>query len=143
MDSVVWFVIMIALFILEAATIQLVSIWFAFGAMAGFLTSFFIDNWIVQCAVAIVVSVAVLLMVRPMVKKRLTPKVVKTNADRVVGETGLVTERVDNLRETGRVNALGLYWMARSSGDTPIEEGARVKVLALEGVKVIVEKINS
>ena len=53
---------------------------------------------------------------------------------------GIVTERIDNITEQGRITVLGGDWRARSLGGEPIESGARVKVEKIEGVKLIVTR---
>ena len=73
--------------------------------------------------VFIVVSAVCLVFTRPFVKKVLAVKKVNTNADRTVGEFGLVTETIDNALESGRVMVDGLSWKARASDNTVLEAG--------------------
>ena len=136
--SAFWLIVLIALFILEAATVGLVSIWFGVGALAALLTSFFTQNIWVQAAVFLAVSFLCLLAVRPLARKYVTPRRVATNADRAIGAEGVVTEPIDNLRAQGQVSVRGAVWTARTEDDRPVPTGTRVRVLRIEGVKVIV-----
>ena len=61
-----------------------------------------------------------------------------TNADRVIGRSCVVTERIDNLAETGAVSVDGKVWTARSENGQPIEQGAVVVAKQIQGVKLIV-----
>mgnify|MGYP000541495947 CR=1 FL=1 len=54
-----------------------------------------------QVMIAAVVTLVLLLATRPLVKKFLQNKETHTNADRVVGQTAVVTEDIDNLAAHG------------------------------------------
>ena len=55
-QAVIWILGIIAFIILEAVTYQLVSIWFAIGALGGMIAAFSGVNFYVQMAVFIAVS---------------------------------------------------------------------------------------
>lgn len=74
------------------------------------------------------VSFAALLLTRPLVKKFSTPKIQRTNIDRIIGERAIVTEEIDNLRATGIVKADGKSWSARSADGSIIPAGSVVEV---------------
>ena len=89
----------------------------------------------------VIVSVATLVLTRPLVKRYVDSRSVATNADRSIGRAAVVTERIDNLAATGAVQLDGVVWTARSTDDAvAIETGERVTVRAIEGVKLIVER---
>ena len=137
-NALLWLLAAILLLVIEAATVQLVSIWLCLGAFAATLATIFGAGWELQFGVFIVVSGVALVGTRPFVKKALNVKKVHTNADSVIGMTGSVLQDIDNMEETGRVRVNGLDWSARSAGGEPIHVGAAVVVEAIEGVKVIV-----
>ena len=93
--------------------------------------------------VAAVVTLVLLLATRPLVKKFLQNKETHTNADRVVGQTAVVTEDIDNLAAHGRVEVLGNDWAARSTENVRIQKGTKVQVVRIEGVKLIVTPVVS
>ncbi|MCI8624526.1 MAG: NfeD family protein [Provencibacterium sp.] len=137
-----WLLTAIALLALEFATYQLVSIWFAVGAVFALFISLTGVPFSAQLAVFVLVSCGALIASRPLVKSVLTSRKIRTNADAVVGSEGIVTEPIDNLQEQGRVSAMGLSWSARSEDGQPISEKQPVRVLAIEGVKLIVRPVN-
>ena len=65
-----------------------------------------------------------------------------TNLDRVLGDTGRVTETIDNARSAGAVYVDGKTWTARSDDGAVIPQGTTVKILRMEGVKLFVRKIE-
>lgn len=128
---------------LEAATAQLVSIWFAGGGLAGLIAHFLHAPFWLQVIAAAVATLILLLATRPLVRRFLRGKETRTNADRVVGRTAVVTEPIDNVLAKGRVSVLGSDWMARSLDGGAIPAGAQVRVERIEGVKLIVSPENN
>lgn len=137
--TVIWLAAMIVFAVVEAVTVgALVSIWFALGSLAALIVSRFTDNFWVQLVVFLVVSCITFALVRPLVKRYINPRTQRTNADRLVGQEAIVTQTIDNLAGTGQASIAGQVWTARGEDNTPIEAGARVTVLRIEGVKLIV-----
>lgn len=136
-----WLILAIVLGVVEAASVQLMAIWFAIGAVAAIIPAMMGASLIVQFLVFVVVSTILLLCTRPFVKRFLNVKKTKTNADSVVGQVGLVIHRIDNATGEGRVFVNGLDWSAQSEDGGPIEEKEQVVVKRIEGVKVIVERL--
>ncbi len=131
----------IALFgVAEAATAGLVSIWFVAGALAALIAAMLSASVPVQFALFLVVSAAALAATRPLVRKMRANKAVPTNLDRVIGQTGKVTETVDNENASGAVYVDGKTWTARSIDGTVFPVGSLVTVSKMEGVKLFVEK---
>ncbi len=137
-----WLVALVAFIVLETATAQLVSLWFIFGSALAFFASLLDIPFVWQIAVFVAVSVVSLLILRPMVKERVTTKAVPTNADMVIGRVAVVTEEVDNDRGKGRAEANGLTWTARSLDGSVIKKGTKTIVYAIDGVKLILQIIK-
>lgn len=137
----VWLLVAIGLGIIEAMTLDLVSIWFAIGAFVAMLPAFLGAPVWAQLATFLGVSLCTLWLTRPVVAKVLRVKKTSTNADRVIGMMGLVTVPIDTVKGEGRVLVNGLEWAARSEDGAPIEAEAEVLVRAIEGVKVIVTRV--
>ena len=72
LPSVIWLALLILFAVVEAATVGLVSIWFAAGALAGLLSTFFTDNVWLQVGVFLVVSAVTLALARPLARKFFT-----------------------------------------------------------------------
>jgi len=134
-----WLAAFIVFAIGEAVTVGLVSVWFAVGALAGlFSTALGAGLWL-QITIFLGVSALALALFKPLCAKYLKPKPSATNADRVIGRTALVTQTIDNAQARGQVKVNGQVWSARSTQDVVIPAGTDVKVLRIEGVKVMVE----
>jgi len=136
-----WLVAMVVLLAVEAAVPGLVSIWFAVGALAALLSSLFGAPLWLQLLWFVVVSVLALWLTRPLVKKYVNSRVQPTNADSLIGRDCVVTEEIDNIRGLGAVKVRGQVWTARTgSDDEKAAVGDVVRVLRIEGVKLIVKK---
>ncbi len=135
-----WVVALVVFLIVEAVTAGLVSIWFVFGSLVALICAALGAAIWLQIFWFVIVSVATLVLTRPLVKRYVDSRSVATNADRNIGRTAVVTERIDNLAATGAVQLAGVIWTARSTDDAvAIEPGTHVTVRAIEGVKLIVE----
>ena len=135
---IVWAAAIIIFGILEGITVQLVSIWFVAGAVAALISvPLGAPQWL-QFVIFFAVSLIVLAIVRPIIKKRLTPKQEKTNADRCIGKDAIVIEEINNILPTGQVKADGKVWTARSSDNSIIPKDTIVSVEKIDGVKLIV-----
>lgn len=139
--KVFWLAAMIALCAGEAATVGLVCIWFAAGALGAFLAACAGTHLWFQLIVFAAVSALTLALVRPAAERHIKPRRSPTNADRVVDQTATVTEAVDNEAGTGQVSVLGQVWTARSELGAVIPAGTQVRVRRIEGVKVFVETL--
>ena len=139
----VWLGILVATVILEIATTQMVSIWFAIGALAAFIAALLgVEQLWIQIVVFVVVSAIALAATRPLVKKMVNQKTEPTNADMVIGKTGIVTEKIDNIASSGLVRVNGAVWTARSADDSVIEADEKVIIKEISGVKLLVIKEN-
>ena len=136
-----WLAAMIIFLIIEAATVGLAAIWFAFGALAALLSTLLGAKLWLQITCFLLVSVITLIFTRPIAQKHFNSRRSPTNADRVLGMVCIVTEDIDNVAATGAVKAEGKLWSARSLSGAPIEKGAYVRAAAIEGVKLIVEPV--
>ena len=138
--EVLWLALLIVFAVLEASTVSLVSIWFMGGALTALIEALCGAEIWLQIILFFVVSIALLLCLRPLSKKLLKKRKVATNADSNIGKTAVVTETIDNLRGTGAVKISGVEWSARSVDDSVLEKDAVVRILRIEGVKVCVER---
>ncbi len=134
-----WLVIAIVLIVIEAMTINIVSIWFVISSLIAMIVSLFTDNLVIQIGVFVIVGVILLFLTKPIIDKYLKQKNIKTNLDRVIGMTGIVTEEIKK-NSIGEIKVDGKRWSAISNVKIPV--GENVKVLKIDGVKLIVEKEN-
>ena len=141
--SVVWLILLILFSVAEAATAGLVSVWFAAGALAALLSTFFTASVWLQIALFSLVSAAALALLRPVSKRYVAPRAVPTNADRVIGQEAVVVEAIDNLAAAGAVKVFGAEWTARSTTGAAIPAGTAVLVDRIEGVKLFVTPVQT
>lgn len=136
--QVIWLFLFSFFLVIEAATFNLITVWFALGALGSFISSYFINNVLIQLLIFVIVTGLSLLATRPLVKKILKKvERTRTNLDAVINSIGIVSETIkpDTI---GRVDVMGKNWAAK--GYEHIRKGSKVKVLAIEGAKLIVEK---
>lgn len=142
MAAIIWLVLMVFFIMVEASTVSVVSLWFAAGALAALAAALLGGQVWLQVVLFLAVSVALLLALRPVVRKYFTPKLTPTNVDGVIGKEGLVTVAIDNIHSQGQVKLGPVEWTARSTDGQSIPEGTRIRVDKVEGVKVFVSTLE-
>ena len=142
MTTFIWLGLLALFLIMEAATVSMVSLWFAGGSLAALVTSLLGGNLIWQIGVFLAVSAVLLALLRPLARKHLNPKLVKTNVDSVIGMEGYVTSDIDNRNARGTVKLGAMEWTARSATGETISAGTLVKVEKIEGVKAFVTPVE-
>lgn len=134
-----WVCIFLVLLFIELITVNLVTIWFAFGALGAIIATFITDNITIQIIIFIIVSIISLIITKPFVNKIRKRKITPTNLDRVIGKEGIVTKDITK-NSYGEVKVNGSLWTAASK--ERIKKDTQVKVLKIDGVKLIVEKVK-
>ena len=141
MMAYVWIALAIVMVLVEITTVQLVSVWFMVGALCAALTTLFTDSIVIQLAVFVGVSLLALLVTRPLVRRLKENRVqLRTNIDRLPGEKGVMLKPVENTESVGQAKVLGKVWSVKTD-NPPLKEGDTVRVIAVDGVKLIVEKV--
>ena len=139
--SIFWLILMILLIAVEIATLGLTTIWFAGGALLALIAALFGFNTIVQVVLFCIVSGVLLFVTRPIAVKYFNKTRERTNADRLIGRTAVVTQDIDNTHGTGEVVVAGMIWTARASVENHrISKGDTVEILSISGAKLIVRK---
>lgn len=132
-----WLIIILFLGFIEAITVNLVTIWFVISGIVSLILSFFINNFIIQFSVFVILGILLLITTRSWLNKVFKINKYKTNLDRVIGMRGIVTEKITK-NSPGEVKVDGKRWMAVS--DKTINVDNDVKILEIDGVKLKVEK---
>ncbi len=139
--TVLWLVILVVLVVIELLTMGLTTVWFAGGALAAAIVSFFHAPFTLQVIVFLAVSVLLLFFTRPLAVKYFNKDRVRTNAESLVGRQAIVISEIDNLQGIGQVNVGGMEWSARTKTDgVTLPVGTVTTVLAINGVKLVVEE---
>ena len=142
MAAILWFILLVVFLVVEAATVAVVSLWFAAGALVALVVSLLSGPVWLQILSFLTVSAVLLAALRPLVRKLFTPKLSRTNVDSVIGSTGYVTADVDNRKAEGQVKLGAMEWTARSTSGEPIPQGTLVRADRIEGVKVFVTPVD-
>ena len=137
--TLTWLIIFIFLIFVEIATINLVSIWFAIGAIASCILSIYVDNLIIQLGCFVITSTICLILTKSIISKIKNNKITPTNLDRVIGDIGIVTEDIDEFNN-GEVKVDGKTWTATSK--ETLKVGTKVKIVSINGVKLNVKSIK-
>ena len=139
MQAIYWLIIFVVLLVIEFATMGLTTIWFAIGALGAIAVALIGGDLIIQLLVFFVLSVVILVSMRPFATRYINKGRVKTNAESLIGMTGKVTEKIDNIAGKGTVVINGQEWTARTDNDIiTIDEGALVEIKEISGVKLSV-----
>ena len=128
-----WVILLVGFVIGELVTVSLTSIWFAAGSLIALLAAVIGLNPVVQIIVFLLVSLCMLAATRPWANKYINSRTQSTNADRLIGESIRIAERVSNLDQTGMA-------VRTRDDNVTIEAGELARVLEISGVKLIVEK---
>ena len=136
-----WLVAMVALIVIELATLGLTTIWFACGALVAVVAAALDAPLLLQILMFVVVSFAVLLAVRPIAVKYFNKDRTRTNIESMIGRQAIVVSEIDNMQGIGQVTVNGMEWSARSTiNELKIAVGRVVVIRAVDGVKLIVEE---
>lgn len=138
--TVIWAIGIIAFVVLEAVTYQMVSLWFAIGAVGGIIASALGAPFNVQMIIFIALSVVFLIALRPVSMKILKTRGAKTNVDGLIGKEVLITKDIDNINGVGEGKINGMTWSVRSLDNAKIPANTTAVVEKVEGVKLIVTK---
>jgi membrane protein implicated in regulation of membrane protease activity len=138
--SAIWTIIIVISIIVEALTINLVSIWFAFGALIALICDQMSVPTHIQIILFTVISVIIIAITRPIAKKYLKGRITKTNLDRAIGKHCLVTETITPDKK-GEAKVMGNLWLATSLDNEVIQAGEYGEVVSIEGAHVVLRKI--
>lgn len=140
MTLLIWLLGIVAFVILEAVTYQLVSIWFAVGAVGGMIAKLAGAQFSVQMAVFLLISVILLLALRPVSKRLIKTKRENTNVDSLIGAEVLITKEVNNREGIGEGKVNGMTWTVKSSNGAVIPENETAIIESIQGVKLVVKR---
>lgn len=140
MPFLIWGGLFVLTVVAEIISQQLISIWFAAGALAAFVAACFGASPVIQCVLFVAVSVLLLVCTRPIVKKVFTFGIKDTNTQEI-GRIAVVIQPIDPIKGTGRVRLDGVDWIAVSQNGAVIPEQTSVRIEAVEGTKLFVSQL--
>lgn len=139
-SMILWGIVFAVAVIAELATLQLVTIWFAAGALGAFISAGLGCTFMTQAIIFTAISVLLLCVTRPLLRRLRVKDIVPMNADAEVGKRGIVTEEINPPKETGRVRIGGVNWRARTEDDSILPAGTAVRVERISGTTAFVRE---
>lgn len=141
-EPLIWILIAVIFAVIEGFTMGLTTIWFTVGGVAACIIALLGGPLLLQIAVFLIVSIILLYFTRPLAEQKLKIGHEKNNIDQIIDKTCMVTEKIRPYHP-GQVKLEGLSWRAVSHGEKEtLEEGTLVKVVKIEGVTLIVERVK-
>lgn len=135
----IWLALTVVFIIIEVATTDISSIWFAAGALVSTLVAWLAPQAVALQAVAFaVVTVVTMYLTKPLLTKYLTKKT-PTNMDMYIGQNAIAVSDISP-DKLGRAKIAGLTWQAKSS--QIIKEGEMCRIVKIEGASLVVDKIT-
>lgn len=137
----IWLAVIFLALVVEGMTAQLISIWFVPGGLAGLISGFCGAGEWIQVLIGAAVTLVCLIATRPLVNRVMKFRKVDTNAGRLIDQTGIVVQEIRNLDAKGQVKIQGSVWSARSENGEVIPLEGKVRIVRIEGVKLIVKPL--
>jgi membrane protein implicated in regulation of membrane protease activity len=137
----IWVALVIIFALIEVFTLGLTTVWFALAALVMVFLSFLNIPLAVQVLIFVVISALLLIFTRPLALKKFKIGREKTNVDSLVGKHALVIKSISEF-EKGEAKINGQIWSARTEDGSEIAEGTKCEILRIEGVQLIVRRLE-
>jgi len=137
----IWLIVAGVFFLIEIATVGFLIFWLGIGALLAMVASFITDNIIIQTIVFVISSSLLIPLTKPLVNKLWNKKTIPTNSYSLINKIGIVLQDINTIQGVGQVKVNGEIWSAKTEDDSKIKEGTEVKILKIDGVKLVVEPI--
>ncbi len=136
---IVWLIVVILLVVIEAMTVNLVTIWFIISGIITMFLSFFLNDLISQFAVFVLLGILLMLLTKPAIEEMKKNKEEKLNLERIIGMEGVVIKEIKK-NVVGEVKVDGKVWSAIA--DKKITVDSDVIVEEIRGAKLLVSKVK-
>lgn len=135
---VLWLVVLLSLAAVETLTLDLFFAMMAAGGLGALIAALAGAPFAVEVVVFCVVSVLMVVLVRPVALNHLTksPADQRTNVDRLIGQSALTLGEVTG--DSGTVKLDGDTWSARTADGSSIAAGEQVSVTRIDGATAVV-----
>ena len=134
----VWLILFLVFLGLEIMTTGVFFfLCFSTGALFAMLFSLLGANFQTELIIFCIVSLASILLIRPLFKRYIAKQKTETNVDSLIGAKAIVIDEI-KVNGMGKVKIEGEVWLAVSKED--IAKGETVIVEAVDGTKLVVKK---
>ena len=137
----IWLIAAGFFFVAEIITVGFFIFWLGIGALLAMLVSFITDSIIIQIAVFVISSSILLFFTKPLERRITKADKVFTNSFSLIGKEGIVLIDINPLEASGQVKVNGEIWSATTKNKSIIPKGSQIKVLKIDGVKLVVEQV--
>lgn len=136
----IWLGVFVIMIIVEASTVELVSMFFALGSLVALIISFIPGvEWWIQLIVFVVISGVSLLGLRPLIKKYFSREKRNTNVDEFVGKKVTIVDINGDGYPEAKLN--GVLWrVSLEDEEDSIKAGEKAVVVKIEGNRLVVRK---
>ena len=128
--------------IIEIATTDLTSIWFAAGALVALILNLFVQDELIwlQIMLFAIVSIAAMIIIKPIIKRKFSSETVETNVNALIGKTVIVVSTIA-MYNPGSIKAEGIEWTAVTEDET-FEPGDLVEIVSISGNTMLVKSVE-
>lgn len=137
----IWLGVVALSIIIEFVTADLVSVWFIFGGLVAMILALFDVQLIWQLVAFIALSALLLATCRRPFVKLIGREKQSTNADALIGRKFVLLSPI-SFESAGSVKVNDVVWTASSENGEEIKAGEVVRVVAISGNRLIVEKTD-
>ena len=137
--GLIWLGVFAFMIVAEVSTVGLTAIWFAGGAVVASIAGFLGADLVWQIILFMVVSLVLLIVLRPLAKKKMLKHVTPTNVDSLIGQVYPVLSKIGPGHEAGQIKIGDVEWRAISEDGAEIPENTPVEILRVEGSKLVVK----
>jgi membrane protein implicated in regulation of membrane protease activity len=130
--ALAWLALAVVAAIVEISIPHFGFVFVGVAALVAAATAALSADAVVQIVTFAFVLVASFVVLRPWLVARASGRGVPSRTQQLVGREGIVTDDIDPITGTGRVNVGGEDWAARSAG--LVASGTRVKVTGSDGI---------
>lgn len=139
---IIWGTAAIVAVVIEVSTEGLTSVWFALAALISLILAAFKVKPLIQLICFVCITIVLLCITRPLIKKFMSKEIVRTNSDRLIQMVGIVTKPITP-GEIGEIRINSELWRAFALPNETIMENEKVIVRSISGNKLLVSKINN
>ncbi|MGE5456542.1 MAG: NfeD family protein [Ignavibacteriales bacterium] len=135
----IWFGIVVLLSLIEIITLDLVALWFIISGIIVIFISFYIESFLIQFIIFVLIGLIPFIFLRPYVKQFLVRTKVKNNIKYLINKTGIVTKEVND--KEGEIEISKNFWPVVAS--KKITVGSKVKVDSIKNFTIYVSLVET
>lgn len=141
-NEAIWLILCGVCFISEIFTVSFLLFLPGIAAFISFLLALFNFSTTVQIISFIITTSLMIIFIRPLIKKLFKSNDTCTNSNALIGKTAVVIKEINKDITPGQVKVAGEIWTAITESNSPIPKDSLVKVEGIDGVKLLVSKIE-